>query len=33
MGYKVKRLTEGLIHKNFVLISAGGVGPVNPLTQ
>jgi len=24
MGYKVKRLTEGLIHKNFVIISAGG---------
>ena len=24
------RLTEGLIHKNFVIISGGGVGPVNP---
>ena len=23
MGYKVKRLNEGLIHKNFVIISAG----------
>jgi len=26
----VKRLTEGLIHKNFVIISGDGVGPVNP---
>jgi len=28
----MKRLTEGLIHKNIVIISgARGVGPINPL--